>query len=276
MICLDVVQGSPEWHDARRSVVTASEVAMFMLERPKCRLTKAELQEVLAEKGIEFKKSATNDELIALLPDVTPYLSLTETTKQARAKYLAKLLTESLPRDEFEQEAEDRLQRQLDNDPWIKRGKSFEGAAREALSKRINREIKEVGLILHDSREFGGSPDGLVVSDDGDTWEAGCEIKLHNAPRHLADLLSGELPSDHQLQIHTSLCVTGLKRWHYFAYHPSLPPLHVVVEWDEFTDQVLAGLLSLAEEKKALKETLAAMWEAEFESPKLLEGRAES
>lgn len=239
---------------------------MFMIEQPKCRLIKSEIQNILAECGIEFKKAATNDDLISLLPDVTPYLSITETARQARIQFLCQKLTDEIENDPFEQEAEDRLRLKLDNDSWIKRGKELEPLARQALSKKLDREIKEVGIILHDSREFAASPDGLIVSEDGDQWEAGCEIKAHCRKRHLLDLLAGGLPEDHKLQCHTGMAATGLRRWHYFGYHPALPPLHVVVEWDEFTDQLLAGLLALAEEKKALRAKLAALWDAEFQT----------
>lgn len=266
MIVLPHKQGEPEWHAARRGLPTASEFAPFMIEQPKCRLTKAELQGILSGLCIEFKKTATNDELIALLPDVTPYLSLTETTKAARAKYLARLLTDSMENDPFEEEAYSKAQTYLDNDPWIRRGRELEPVARKWLADKLGREIVETGLILHDSREFGGSPDGLILSEDGNDYEAGAEIKCHNRERHLADLLEGVCPQDHWLQVHGCIAVTGLDCWHYVGYHPGLPKLHVVVHRDEFTDQLEAGLLALAEEKKALRAKLAALWDAEFQT----------
>jgi hypothetical protein len=37
-----------------------------------------------------------------------------------------------------------------------------------------------------------------------------------------------------------------------------------VVEWDSFTDQLVAGLLSLSAEMEVTRQQLAAMWAAEF------------
>jgi YqaJ-like viral recombinase domain len=188
----------------------------------------------------------------------------TKTAAAARAKYICEKLTDAMPNDEFEQEAEDKARLYLDRDPWIRRGNALEPVARQWLAKKLDREIVETGLILHDSEAFGASPDGLIVGLDGNEWEAGCEIKAHNRKRHLVDLMTGVLPDDHRFQVHGSMAVTGLRTWHYVGFHPALPSLHVVVEWDDFTDQLLAGLLSLSAELEATREKLSLLWAAEF------------
>lgn len=259
-------QGSPEWIASRLGIPTASEFAPFMIEQPKCRLTKAELHALLNELGIEFKKSALNEDLIALLPDVAPYLSLTESTQSARTKYICEKLTDAMENDEFEQEAYDKDQRFLDNDPWIKRGKFLEPFAREALSKKLNREIAVTGLILHDCEKFAASPDGLVLSEDGENYEMGAEIKCEKRDIHLREKLAGVLPDKHRFQVHGGMVVTGLRKWHYFAWHPKLPPLHVVVEWDDFTQQVHDGLLAFVDEMEAVRVKLSQMWREEFQN----------
>ena len=188
----------------------------------------------------------------------------TKTAKAARGKYICEKLTDTVPNDEFEQEAEDKARTYLDRDPWIRRGNALEPVAREWLAKKLDREIVETGLILHDSEAFGASPDGLIVGRDGNEWEAGCEIKCHNRKRHLVDLMAGILPYDHRFQVHGSMAVTGLRSWHYVGFHPRYPTLHVVVQWDSFTDQLLAALLSLPTEMEVTRQKLAAMWAAEF------------
>lgn len=188
----------------------------------------------------------------------------TAAAQDARKKYLCGKITETFDNDEFEQQAEDKASRFMDSDPWIQRGKHLESFARKALCKRIDREIVETGLIFHDCGGFAASPDGLVIGEDGDTWESGCEIKCHNRKRHLADLLSGVLPSDHKFQVHGCMAVTGIRKWHYFGFYPSQPSLHVVVEWDDFTDQLLAGLIKLTEEKDAMKRRLRELWNTEM------------
>jgi hypothetical protein len=188
----------------------------------------------------------------------------TKTAAAARAKYIFEKLTDTVPNDEYEQEAEDKARLYLDRDPWIRRGKALEPIARQWLAKKLDREIVETGLILHDSDAFGCSPDGLIVGRDGNEWGAGCEIKCQNRKRHLLDLVAGTLPDDHRFQVHGSMAVTGLRSWHYVGFHPRYPTLHVVVEWDSFTDQLVAGLLSLSAEMEATRQQLAAMWAAEF------------
>ena len=188
----------------------------------------------------------------------------TAAAKSAFNKYLCGKLTEAMPNDEFEQQAEDKESKSMEYNPWVQRGKALEPEARKALSKKLGREIIETGLVFHDCGEFAASPDGLIVGDDGNEWIAGCEIKCHNRKRHLADLLANVIPEDHKHQVHGCMIVTGLRQWHYFGFHPMQPSLHIVVDWDEFTDRLEAGLKTLVAEKAKIKATLAGMWRAEY------------
>jgi len=188
----------------------------------------------------------------------------TEKAKEAYRKYILRKLTETFPKDEFEIQADERARSYLDKDPWIQRGNALEPEARRVLAKKLGKEIVESGLIFHDSGGFAASPDGLVVSDDGETWEAGVEIKCHNLMRHLSDYLDGVLPDDHKHQVHGSMAVTGLNQWHYFGYYPNQPCLHLVIERDDFTDRLEAGLKTLVAEKAKMKAELARLWKSEF------------
>lgn len=187
----------------------------------------------------------------------------TKAAVAARRKYIAEKLTESMEGDSFEQEAYAKAAAYLENDPWIRRGKELEPMARQKLCKVLDKDIVETGLIFHSSNAFAGSPDGLVMDTFGDQWEAGVEIKCHNRKRHLADLLAGVIPADHVYQVHGSMIITGLRQWHYFGFHPALPYLHVVVEWDSFTDELEAGLLALADEIKATRKQLIEISKAQ-------------
>jgi len=187
----------------------------------------------------------------------------TAAAKSALAKYLCGKLTDSMENDEWEQQAEEKEAKAMDYNPWVQRGKALEPIARQRLSEKLGMEIVETGLIFHECGEFAASPDGLV--SDGDNWIAGCEIKCHNRKRHLADLLAGGLPDDHKFQVHGCMVVTGLSVWHYYGFHPAQPSLHVVVNRDEFTDKLEAGLKAMAQEKAKMKATLAALWQSEFQ-----------
>lgn len=98
--------------------------------------------------------------------------------------------------------------------------------------------VKEVGLIIHESGLFGASPDALV----GD--HSGLEIKCPNGTTHIGYLRNGILPYEYRCQVHGSMVVTGRRSWHFFSYARNLPPLHLLVTWDIFTDRLEKELLN--------------------------------
>jgi hypothetical protein len=144
----------------------------------------------------------------------------------------------------------------------MKRGTELEPLARAAYERHTGFKVTEVGFISHDCDGFGVSPDGLIYHyrQMGDLeWVEthGLELKCPVARTMLKWLDAGTLPDEHKLQVHASLAASGLQRWDFFAYHPELIPLHIIVERDEFTEQVLAGLLKLSDDYSAAKARLA-------------------
>jgi hypothetical protein len=144
----------------------------------------------------------------------------------------------------------------------MKRGTELEPTAREAYEIHTGFKVREVGFISHDCDGFGVSPDGLIVGDsdfpigEGDVYH-GLELKCPVARTMLKWLDAGTLPDEHKLQVHASMAASGLSRWDFFAWHPELVPLHIIVERDEFTEQVLTGLLKLSDDYTAAKVKLA-------------------
>lgn len=149
----------------------------------------------------------------------------------------------------------------------MKRGTELEPLARAAYEAHTGLIVREIGFISHECDGFGVSPDGLV-SVDGDlrvppiesiavNVSHGLELKCPVARTMLRWLDAGTLPDEHKLQVHASLAASGLQRWDFFAFHPELVPLHIIVERDEFTEQVLAGLLKLSDDYSAAKAKLA-------------------
>jgi predicted phage-related endonuclease len=144
----------------------------------------------------------------------------------------------------------------------MKRGTELEPLARAAYEKHTGFKVREVGFISHECDGFGVSPDGLICGDsdfpigDGDFYH-GLELKCPVARTMLKWLDAGTLPDEHKLQVHASLAASGLQRWDFFAWHPELVPLHIIVQRDEFTEQVLAGLLKLSDDYSAAKAKLA-------------------
>ena len=152
----------------------------------------------------------------------------------------------------------------------MKRGTQLEPLARAAYEKHTGFKVTEVGFISHECDGFGVSPDGLIAAsrDIGEQdgiitgvldgyWTHGLELKCPVARTMLKWLDAGTLPDEHKLQVHASLAASGLQRWDFFAYHPELIPLHIIVERDEFTERVLAGLLKLSDDYSAAKAKLA-------------------
>lgn len=119
---------------------------------------------------------------------------------------------------------------------WMKRGVELEAEAREYLAFTIDAEIERPGFILHDSRAFGCSPDGLIA-------EGGCELKCPAPHTHVQYLLGGKLPNDYIPQVQGSMLVTGAPWWWFLSYHPDMPPLLVKVERDDEYIAVMRGLL---------------------------------
>ncbi|QJE99099.1 lambda exonuclease family protein [Luteolibacter luteus] len=265
-------QRSPEWFAARAScVITASRMTPACAPEMKVRLTKAELCEELDRHDIEYSPEATNAELEALLPEPESYRSMSEVDRKNREILIARRLAEPIYQNASLSGAawlihlRDKEERALDFNPAVQRGIALEEEARTAYASLTGCSGKEVGFILHDSGGFGASPDLLVpdaASPHG--FSHGAEIKCPVPEVHIEWLLAGTLPEKHRLQVHGSMAVTGLSRWDFFSYCPGEPPLHVIVMRDEFTEQLVAGLLLLHREYMAAQDKLAALWDAAF------------
>jgi hypothetical protein len=142
----------------------------------------------------------------------------------------------------------------------MKRGTELEPLAREAYELHTGFKVTEVGFISHDCDGFGVSPDGLIYQElTHPEWIAvhGLELKCPVARTMLKWLDAGTLPDEHKLQVHASMAASGLSRWDFFAWHPELVPLHIIVERDEFTERVLVGLIKLSDDYTAAKAKLA-------------------
>lgn len=121
-------------------------------------------------------------------------------------------------------------------------GNEFEPIARRDFEERTGINVETVGFVTRDDEIIGCSPDGLIRDAAGE-WTEGLEIKCPFHPKtQVSYLLAGELPDIYRPQVHGSMAVTGLDRWHFYSYHPNMAPLHVVVERDDYTEKVSAAL----------------------------------
>jgi hypothetical protein len=136
--------------------------------------------------------------------------------------------------------------------PWMARGKEYEAEARDAAAFILGREITPTGFILHDSREYGCSPDGLI-------GDSGIEIKCPAAHTQIGYLMYGGLPSAYVPQVQGSMAVTGAREWWFFSYYPGLPPVLARVarddNWQElFAVEMAAFIRDLNNDKEKLRE----------------------
>jgi len=143
----------------------------------------------------------------------------------------------------------------------VARGRELEPMAIRAYEDHTGNVCEPGRFCVHESGHFGCSPDSLVNDRAG-----GLEVKCPLRETMIRYLLAEEpWPADeYGPQVHTSMAVTGLPWWDFWAWHPHLPPLLYRVERDETTEAYLAGLLALGDGLRQRREAIAAMWDGEF------------
>lgn len=138
----------------------------------------------------------------------------------------------------------------------MKRGAALEPEAVENFTTCTGLEVTPCGFARHNDGAFGCSPDGLIMA----TGE-GLENKCPVPDTHVRYLLEGVLPDTYKAQVHGSMAVTGARAWWFQSYCPGLPPLILRVERDDYTEQLLKGLLGFSVYLKQAQRDVAKMWE---------------
>jgi putative phage-type endonuclease len=133
----------------------------------------------------------------------------------------------------------------------MERGNALEPEAREAYEFITDFEVVETGFILHDSEEFGCSPDGLVAE------QGGLEIKCPSDSVHVSYLRAGKVPSKYYQQVQGCLWITGREWWDFMSYHPEMPHLLVRAHRNEkyieaMAEQVEKAVKTIVEETERL------------------------
>ena len=120
----------------------------------------------------------------------------------------------------------------------MERGKELEAEARKAYEFIHDVDVTEHGFILHDSCEYGCSPDGVIYQDD--KIVSGLEIKCPKASTMVKYHLNPDtFQSAYFQQVQGCMLITGAQSWDLFAYHPKVKPLLIPVMRD---DEFLAKL----------------------------------
>jgi hypothetical protein len=98
--------------------------------------------------------------------------------------------------------------------------------------------IQRVGLVTRDDGRCGCSPDGLIGE------ESGIEAKCPRPETHVKYLISGTLPKDYAVQVHTSMFVTGRPSWYFMSYARHFPPFILQVKQDAGIATELARVIA--------------------------------
>lgn len=208
----DLVQGTDEWLEARRGILTASTVGQLLTTRPPSPLTSAcpecgagvdqpcvSLRGGAPIKTLHGKREADPDAPVVIEP------ADTDTARTLTLLLVAERITGWV-------------------EPVHVTHDMMRGTLDEPVARGIYAEhyapVEECGFMVREyanGDRLGYSPDGLV-GDDGLI-----EIKAPRAKKHIATVLADEVPPEHMAQIQAGLLVSGRAWCDYVSYSGGLP-----------------------------------------------------
>lgn len=108
-------------------------------------------------------------------------------------------------------------------------GTEHEQEARRKFEWDSGIELSECAMIFSDNkRNWHISPDGY-----NEELEIGWEVKCPQLKKFIKTKEGGKLPTEHILQVQSSLALTGWKVWKFMSFFPGLKPFNIDVERDE-------------------------------------------
>lgn len=210
----DLVQGSDEWLDARRGMLTASVVGQLITVGPPDPLT-VNCPICHAVEGEPCLSAARKTPT----PIKTPHS--VRAAVAAELPPVCKPATGDAPRSLTALLVAERINGW--SDPVFVTADMLRGTMDEPLARQKYAEtyapVDEVGLIIRSDWgvRLGYSPDGLV-GDDGLI-----EIKSRRAKRHLTTILDDEVPAETMAQIQCGLLVSGRAWCDYISWCGGMP-----------------------------------------------------
>lgn len=208
----DLVQGSDEWLEARRGILTASTVGQLITTRPPSPLTSAcpdcgadvdapcvSLRGGAPIKTIHGRREPDPDAPVVIEP------ADTDTSRALTLLLVAERIT-GWTEPVY-----------VSND--MMRGTLDEPIAREKYAEH-HAPVTEVGFMVREldgGHPLGYSPDGLVGTDGL------IEIKSRRAKAQVATVLADEVPAANMAQIQAGLLVTGRQWCDYVSYAGGMP-----------------------------------------------------
>ena len=213
-ILADLIQGTDDWHDQRRGMVTASAVGRLVTYGPPDAISVAcPTCEARPENPCVSKARKEPTAIKSLHPARTEHAADRAPVFSIADNETSRGLTETLIAERITGWTEDIP---MTSDMW--RGREAEPYAREFYSTH-HAPVTEVGFMRRDEAgwQLGYSPDGLV-GDDGLI-----EIKAPRAKKHLHTILTDEVPAYYMAQLQAGLLVSGRKWIDYVSYVGGMP-----------------------------------------------------
>lgn len=232
----DLVQGSEEWHDVRRGMVTASTVGQLLsinppdaldVACPTCLAIHDDPCLSLSRKQPTPMKTCHQERTrkAAALPQVVSVAN-NETSRNLTALLVSERLTGVTEETYFNSD--------------MMRGVEDEPRARDLYSATYA-PVTEVGFLVRewgDGYTLGYSPDGLV-------GEFGLiEVKSRRPKKHLQTIISGEVPAENMAQLQAGLLVSNREWIDYVSYCGGMPMWVKRVEPDRAWRNVINLALS--------------------------------
>ena len=141
----------------------------------------------------------------------------------------------------------------------MEQGKAREPRARGWYEMETGKSVRQVGFVLHDSRRYGCSPDGLVGEDSG--LEIKCPLR-QTFIKHMRD--PKPVPSDYIVQMQASMWICERPQWDFVLYSEdkNLRPMIQTVLADYELHKVFADMLpvfcdEVAAAEKSVRERMA-------------------
>ena len=214
----DVAQGTDEWHDLRRGIVTASAVDALISVRapgaiaydcPECLAAPAE--PCVGKRGGAIKTMHPDRSAFAASKADTVPPIVQPAFGDTASSLLLTLVAERITGWTDPTFMSDDMCRGVESEP----------IARE-LYGRHYAPVDEIGFMIREDKgwRLGYSPDGLV-GDDGLI-----EIKSPRSKTHVKTIVSGEVPAHYMAQCQSGLLVSGRAWCDFVSYVGGMPLWH--------------------------------------------------
>jgi len=252
-------QGSEEWLEARRGIVTASVVGQLITVKPPAPLDYS-CPQCSAEPDEQCWSMAKKEPTPVKVPHSPRTTLATENPDRLPDRLevadneTSQNLTALLVSERITGWVEPTF---MNND--MARGHDVEPIARDWYAEHVHHSVVELGFMvrtLPTGARIGWSPDGLIEGN------AGIEVKAPRAKKHLMTILADVVPAAHMAQCQAGLFVSGREWMDFVSYFGGMKPfvkrVHADPTWFAVIERAVDIFEQNAAEMQAKYEQLTA------------------